>query len=56
MPLPILQCEDCKFNVEWIITEDNFPGIYMCEKYPEGIPLNVEDGIDDCPKYEKREL
>lgn len=54
MPLPVLQCEDCMFNVRWEVNDENFPGKYICDKYPNGIPLDVEDGIDDCVEYQQK--
>ena len=49
----VMQCFDCKFNLEWDLTEENFPGIYKCDQY-EKIPSYVEDGIDACPKFEEK--
>lgn len=54
MPIPILQCGDCKFNLRWEIKEDNFPGIYICDKYLKGIPNFVEDGSGDCPQFKEK--
>lgn len=54
MPLPILQCEECKFILEWEISEESFPGIYVCEKYPKGIPDYVEDGSGECLEFEEK--
>jgi len=53
MPIPILQCGECKFNLRQFITEDNFPGVSICDQYPEpkGAPEFVMDGSKDCPKY-----
>jgi len=53
MPIPILQCGDCKFNLKWEIIEENFPGVYVCEKYPKGIPDYVEEGSEDCLEFER---
>jgi len=54
MPIPILQCGDCEFNLKWETSEEDFVGIYVCEKYPKGIPSFVEEGIEDCPEFKEK--
>lgn len=54
MPIPILQCVDCKYILKPYITEENFPGTSACEQYPEGAPEYVLEGAKDCPKFERR--
>ena len=34
------------------MTEKNFPGVYICDKYPDGIPEYVEEGEKDCQKFQ----
>lgn len=54
MTLPILQCGTCKHNLRSYITEDNFPGIDICDQYPEQVPDFVLEATGDCPKYEEK--
>jgi len=54
MTLPIIQCATCKFNLRDYTTEENFPGITICDQYPNGTPDYVMDATDDCPKYEEQ--
>jgi len=59
MSLVILQCfrETCKFykSVKWIVAEESLEGVTVCSEYPETIPSFVEDGIQDCSKFQSEE-
>ena len=37
------------------VTEGNFPGVSVCERYPEKVPGFVPEAIKDCPKFQARE-
>ena len=54
MPLPLLQCVDCKFKQSFKLepTKDLI-GKYTCSQFPDGIPDYVEEGTEDCPKFEE---
>ena len=54
MSIVILECGTCRHNLRWHITEKNFPGVYICDQYPEEIPEFVEEGTKDCPKFQAK--
>jgi len=54
MVLPILQCGTCKFHLREYTTDENFPGISICDQYPDGTPDEVMEATADCPKYEEK--
>jgi len=51
MPIAILECGTCRYNLRWHITEKNFPGVYICDQYPKEIPEFVLEATKDCPKF-----
>ena len=54
MPIVMLECGTCRNNLKWHITQKNILGVYICDQYPDGIPEYVEEGIEDCPKFQAK--
>jgi len=53
--LPILQCGKCLFKLRLDITKDNFPGVSVCEQYPNKVPDYILEAKRDCPKFKPKE-
>ena len=54
--LVILQCLDCKyFPTLKLSYEKEFKGSDSCSQYPVAIPSYVENGTENCPKFEEEE-
>ena len=53
--ITILQCVNCKYRntLKWNI-ETIESNKTTCIQYEEGIPDYVENGTEDCPKFEEK--
>jgi len=51
-----IQCGSCKFreSFKWD-TSQGLPGKYKCSQFTDEIPIYVEEGTQDCPKFKERE-
>ena len=55
MTLSILQCFECKYSQTLKRVFKDKKDMYICSQYPEeGIPIEVEMGTKDCPKFEEK--
>jgi len=58
--IPVLQCGGCKFGktLKWVLPQVLEEGAdlrrMICSQYPDGIPTQVRDSIEDCPKFEEK--
>ena len=55
MTLSIFQCFEYKYSQTLKRVFKDKKDMYICSQYPEeGIPIEVEMGTKDCPKFEEK--